>query len=118
MAKKYGTFYILRNGDMSEFNLISDTVDLRGLDTYKIIATWANGSGTPVGQLLLEASTDYRTYETILESEQTIADDVGFHIWDFPYNPVALIRAKYIRSTGSGTMQIFIQVGGADERNV
>src|SRR5574343_331288 len=117
MAKKYGTFTILNNGDMSEANLISDTVDLKGIDTYKIIATWSNGSGTPVGDLTLEATTDYITYNTILESKQTIADNSGFHIWDFPYNPVTLIRAKYTRSSGSGTMNIFIQMGGADERN-
>ena len=110
----YGEFFILQNGDMSESSLVSDTIDLVGITTFKIITYWQDGTA-PLGVLSLEATTNNGvTYDTLLESEQSISDDDGFHIWHFPYNPITQIRARYLRTSGTGTMTIFIQVGGPD----
>jgi len=109
---KYGQFIILDRGNMGESSLVTDTVDVSDTQTFKIIAYWFNGSGSPVGVLSLESSDTGITYETVLESEQSIADDTGFHIWDYPYNPTRMIRARYTKTQGLGTMTIFIQMGG------
>lgn len=108
----YDEFFILQNGDMSESSLVSDTVDLVGIKSFKIVVYWENGAGLPSGVLSLESSTDGINYETILESEQAIQDSSGFHLWDFPYNPVTLLRVKYLKTSGTGTMTMLVQVGG------
>lgn len=105
---------ILANGNMGESNLVSETIDLGGVSTFKIVAIWTDLSGSPIGELSIERYNDStKSFETILESNQSITDSDGnFHIWDFPYNPFALIRARYVRTQGSGTMRIFAQYGG------
>ena len=105
---------IVTAGDMSQVNFLSRTVDLGNVSTFKIVALWTNLSGSPIGTLSLESYNDKsKLFETILESNQSITDSDGnFHIWDFPYNPFSLVRAKYVRTQGSGTMRIFAQYGG------
>jgi len=105
---------ILTDGNMDEANLVSDTIDLGNVSTFKMVSLWTDLSGSPIGILSLENYNDNtKLFETILESEQSITDSDGnFHIWDFPYNPFSLIRARYVRTQGSGTMRIFAQYGG------
>ena len=105
--------YLVRAANMGQSSIVSRTYDLRGVDTFKIIADWYDGSGSPAGILTLESSNNGILYSEIFESAQNIIDDSGFHIWDFPYNPIGLIRVRYVRLSGAGTMDIRIQLGGA-----
>jgi hypothetical protein len=109
---RFGRQDLVVGGNMEQASLTTRTFDSTGLNTFKIIAQWENVT-TPTGTLSLESSNDGITFTEITSSSQSITDSDGnFHIWDFPYNPFVLIRAKYVRSTGSGDINIFAQFGG------
>lgn len=109
---RFGTLILVENGNMGQATLTSPVFDSTGINTFKIVCEWDNLS-LMTGTLSLEKSDDGITFETITASTQSITDSDGnFHIWDFPYNPFPLIRARYVKLTGSGDIDIFVEFGG------
>ena len=75
---------------------------------YCVQAVW---TGSPVGTMTLEASNDGVIWSTVDGSTEAIsgAGDGIYHVTDVFY---AYVRLKYTRTSGTGTLNVSINLKG------
>ena len=90
---------ILNNQDMSG-TLVSSEANLNNLLHYAIHAVW---TGTPVGNLFLEANTEFsgNTWEILATVAVSGADS---QMWLDRNAPYAKVRIRYVPTSGVGTL--------------
>jgi hypothetical protein len=102
---------VITNGDMSG-NITSDAVDLMFLDNVDLIHSWTGTS--PVGELVIEVTNnDINNQNALVEWVQlnfgntiTISANDGEDLIVIRGVPGRFLRAKYLRTSGSGTLQL------------
>lgn len=69
-------------------------------DDFAVEVSYENGSNVDM-KLFLEVSLDGSNFSTITESQQTISDPSGTHIWDVSGSGVSFLRVKIEVTSGS-----------------
>lgn len=98
---------ILTNGVMTS-TLTSTAMDLSRIDGYAIYAKW---TGTPVGDIKLQASVDGTNYIDYPGSDIAITA-AGDAIWEVTTAYYDKIRVVYTFTSGTGTLNVQINGKG------
>lgn len=93
------------NSTSLEANVTSNELDLAHFVLASISFSW---SGTPVGELILEAKNGLSPWIEI--TDQTYAlDGVGGNVmFSLTFLPWHLVRVKYTRQSGTGTIDAWL----------
>lgn len=94
------------DGDMSG-DITSEATSVQNLDIVKYFVVW---TGTPTGEFIVQQSMDKGTWYD-LDFLTTIdvsgaAGNHNIHLIDFS---MEYSRIKYVRTSGTGTLQAFIE---------
>lgn len=108
-------FHLMTDGNMSG-NLTSDLVDVSYTDN---IGFQLNFTGTPTGDFSVEGSIDYDDHlQTGNWSELTFSTTpqalgaADTHLLNLNQVPYKKLRVKYTRTSGSGTLNIYVMSKG------
>lgn len=94
-----------------------------GMDNIGLLLSWS-GASSPVGSFSVEVSNDYNNSNAInsgtwialdFGSTISISGSSGSHEININQLPYSWIRTKYTRTSGSGTLNVFLsakQMGG------
>lgn len=125
MARKDGLVGFLMFGasgaDMSQALVTSSITGINWMDNAGILLSWTGTS--PVGAFTIEVSNDYNLSTqnagiwVALDFGSTIAisGNTGTHILSMNQLPYTYMRAKYTKTSGTGTLTAVLstkQVGG------
>lgn len=108
-------YHLLVDGDMSG-SLLTNLVDVSYTDNVGI---QLNFTGTPVGTFAVEGSIDYDDHlstgnwsSLTFSSTPSAAGAADVHLLNLNQLPYKKIRVRYTRSSGSGTLNVFIMAKG------
>lgn len=88
-------------------DVTSSSKNLDGVVGYAVQFVWSGG-GSPVGTFSLEASNDDENYTTISGSSFSVSGNSGNYLANVQFAGYSYVRAKYVRTSGSGTLTIDI----------
>lgn len=94
---------ILGTIDMSATGA-SDPIYIGFQSAYCVHAIF-DGATSPVGSITLEASIDGSNWSTVADSSSSVSA-AGTAFWDVTKASYPMVRVKYTRTSGSGTMTI------------
>lgn len=96
---------VVSSGDMSA-DVTSDTTNIEHLDNIAYQLVW---TGTPTGTFAVEGTVDGSTWAALDLSDPILAsgsaDDALIVLSDLSF---VSIRVKYTRTSGTGTLNVFI----------
>lgn len=99
---------IITNGDMSS-NIISTATDLNKTNTRSFSIQFNFTGTSPVGIVYIEGSNDQgNTYTQISDSISPITGNSGSCLINVEFPAYELVRLQYIRTSGIGTVNCFI----------
>ena len=91
-------------------DITSDAVSLEFIILYSIQFSWTGTA--PVGTITLEASNDGVAWTTITDSATAISGATGDGVIEYSLAGHKIVRAKYTRASGTGTLNATINLKG------
>ena len=113
---QFDPYPVIKNGDMSQASLTSDITIIRKLSLLSYGVSWSGTS--PVGSIVVEVSNDYAinsdgsvqhagTWNDLpLSAPTTVSGNTGMGFIDIFATSAFAIRLKYIKGSGTGTLQV------------
>lgn len=95
--------------DMSVASTTSNLTNVLYMDNIGIVASWTGT--TPIGAIFIDASNDGSNWVTLdFGTGISVSGNTGSHVINinqFPYNQ---IRARYVKTSGTGTLTLTLTV--------
>lgn len=95
--------YAIISADGMSADVTSERINIMLNQAVSVQFTWSAGS-TPIGVMSVEASIDGVAYVTL--STSALTGNSGTYIFNIEEPAYSFIRAKYARTSGSGSLTV------------
>jgi hypothetical protein len=94
---------LISDGDMSA-DVTSEAYAIESVVNWSVQFVW---SGSPVGTVRVEHSNDRSNWSAITPLNQATGGSSGSHVAEYTGSGLRYVRAKFVHTSGSGTLNAF-----------